>query len=253
MCIRDRDDTLPILTGIRMEIEGEKMTLLATDRYRLAMRELTWRPTDPTLSTAALIKAKTLNDVAKTLGSAGDVNMALAENTELVGFESGGRRTTSLLIDGEYPKIRSLFPENTPITAVVRTSELVEAAVSYTHLAPPGRDAEFGGLPPRREQTPVPAPREVLTTGNGSDTSPADSEWDSSARLNPKYVFDSFVIGQSNRFAHAAAFAVAETPAKAYNPLFIYGDSGLGKTHLPVSYTHLDVYKRQRSRRGRTR
>ncbi len=63
-----------------------------------------------------------------------------------------------------------------------------------------------------------------------SDQTPTPSRSDT--RLNPKYTFDNFVIGQSNRFAHAAAVAVAEAPAKAYNPLFIYGDSGLGKTHL---------------------
>jgi DNA polymerase-3 subunit beta len=122
-----KDDTLPILTGVRVEIEGPTMTLLATDRYRLAMRELTWDPADPQISTAALVKAKTLNEVAKTLGNAGQLKIALSDAHELVGFESGGRRTTSLLVDGDYPKIRSLFPDQTPIHAVVRTSELVEA------------------------------------------------------------------------------------------------------------------------------
>lgn len=122
-----KDDTLPILTGVRMEIEGDKITLLATDRYRLAMREMTWAPASSDISTAVLVKAKTMSEVAKTLGSAGDMNIALSDAHELIGFESGSRRTTSLLVDGEYPKIRALFPENTPIHAVVRTSELIEA------------------------------------------------------------------------------------------------------------------------------
>ena len=79
----------------------------------------------------------------------------------------------------------------------------------------------------------VEAPPEVPASASRSDT-----------RLNPKYTFDNFVIGQSNRFAHAAAVAVAEAPAKAYNPLFVYGESGLGKTHLLHAIGHyaLNLY-----------
>jgi chromosomal replication initiator protein len=72
----------------------------------------------------------------------------------------------------------------------------------------------------------------------GTQPAPAPGPGEPHARLNPKYLFDTFVIGASNRFAHAAAVAVAEAPAKAYNPLFIYGESGLGKTHLLHAIGH---------------
>lgn len=125
-----RDDTLPLLTGVRVEIEGEKVTLLATDRYRLALRELTWKPSTPDVSAVALVRARTLSDAAKSLGSAGAVTIALqtGQGVDLIGFEAAGRQTTSLLVDGDYPAVRRLFPDETPIHAVVAKGALTEAA-----------------------------------------------------------------------------------------------------------------------------
>jgi len=125
-----RDDTLPLLTGVRVEIEGEKVTLLATDRYRLALRELTWKPSSPDISTVALVRARTLSDAAKSLGSAGSVTVALSTGSgvDMIGFEAAGRQTTSLLVDGDDPAVRRLFPDETPIHAVVATQQLSDAA-----------------------------------------------------------------------------------------------------------------------------
>ena len=125
-----RDDTLPLLTGVRVEIEGEKVTLLATDRYRLALRELTWKPAFPDASDVALVRARTLLDAAKSLGASGSVTVGLStgQGVDLIGFEAGGRHTTSLLVDGDYPAVRRLFPDESPIHAVVNTQLLADAA-----------------------------------------------------------------------------------------------------------------------------
>jgi DNA polymerase III subunit beta len=126
----DRGDTLPILTGVRVEIEGDTMTLLATDRYRLAMRELHWNPTATDASHVVLIPARTLSDISRSLGASGSVDVALgtaAGGDGLVGFEAGQRHTTTRLLDGEYPKVSSIFPSSSETESVLRTSDLVEA------------------------------------------------------------------------------------------------------------------------------
>ncbi|WP_435137154.1 chromosomal replication initiator protein DnaA [Actinacidiphila sp. bgisy144] len=105
---------------------------------------------------------------------------------------------------------------------------------------PQGRPGPQTYVPPPAayQQAPVVPAARSEQPGGGSGSGGSNGAVEPTARLNPKYLFDTFVIGASNRFAHAAAVAVAEAPAKAYNPLFIYGESGLGKTHLLHAIGH---------------
>jgi DNA polymerase III subunit beta len=128
-----RDDMLPVLTGVRLEIDGSTISLLATDRFRLSHRELAWDPNTPDATVAALVPAKVLGDTAKSLTSGSDVTIALSSGRSgegIIGFEGaapgGMRRTTTRLLDGEFPKVRSLFPHEHQTVATVDKATLIE-------------------------------------------------------------------------------------------------------------------------------
>ena len=127
-----RDDTLPMLTGIRMEISGDTVVLAATDRFRLAVRELHWSASSPGLEAAVLVPGRTLAEVAKSVESGSDVHLSLGAGSaigeeRLLGIRSGGRRSTTRLLDTDFPKFRQLLPVEHTALATVAVSELTEA------------------------------------------------------------------------------------------------------------------------------
>ncbi len=125
-----RDDALPFLTGVRVEVDGDQVTLAATDRYRLAVRTFAWTPQSPDFSAAALVPARTLADTAKALAHADLVHLAFGSidaGEGLLGIEGLDRRTTTRLLEGDFPKYRSLLPTESPIVVRVDTGALTEA------------------------------------------------------------------------------------------------------------------------------
>jgi DNA polymerase-3 subunit beta len=137
-----KDDTLPMLTGVRMEIDGERLTLAATDRYRLAVRELTWNPTDPaSADIQVLVPARTLSDAAKSLTGDAELTIALSNTGSgegIIGFTGTGRRTTTRLLDAQFPPYRSLLPTDFSVTAEVSVATLTEAVKRVALVADRG-------------------------------------------------------------------------------------------------------------------
>ena len=188
-----RDDTLPVLTGVRFEIEGDTLTLAATDRYRLAVRTLPWRPADAGLSTTALVPARTLAETARALTSGPEVTLALSgagSSEGMIGFEGAGRRTTSRLLEGEFPKYRSLLPSESTALAEVATGPFVEAVKRVALVA--ARNAPV--------RLSFSADGVVLEAGGADDAQASEQlecGWEGSASgepfsiaFNPQYLLD---------------------------------------------------------------
>ena len=126
-----RDDVTPVLTGVQLEVTGTSLSLVATDRYRVALREIPWDGGAATTdeATTALVPARTLTEVGKTFAHGGDISIAFSGSgdREIIAFTAANKTVTSLLIKGNFPPVRRLFPDQTDHHAVVNTAELSEA------------------------------------------------------------------------------------------------------------------------------
>lgn len=125
-----RDDVTPVITGVQLEITGNRLSLVATDRYRVAVREIDWDGGAAGIDDAtALVPARTLQEIGKTLGHDGNIaiNIEKQGDRELIAFTADKKTVTSLLIKGNFPPVKRLFPEVVEDYAVLNTAELIEA------------------------------------------------------------------------------------------------------------------------------
>ncbi|HWU45314.1 MAG TPA: DNA polymerase III subunit beta [Humibacter sp.] len=125
-----RDDVTPVITGVQLEIADNTISLVATDRYRVAVREIDWDGSNGGVQNAtALVPARTLQEIGKTLGHSGTIGVAITnkDDRELIAFTAEKKTVTSLLIKGNFPPVKRLFPETVDNYAVMNTADLIEA------------------------------------------------------------------------------------------------------------------------------
>ena len=123
-----REENRPVLTGVRMQFDGDKVVLTSTDRFRLARATFSWSPQDPTVHTTTLVRGSLLRDVSRSLNERQNLTLDFdTENPSLLGFDNAGRSSTSQLIDGEFPAVDRLFADDYPIQAVIDKQSLIGA------------------------------------------------------------------------------------------------------------------------------
>ncbi|HET8895700.1 MAG TPA: DNA polymerase III subunit beta [Protaetiibacter sp.] len=125
-----RDDVTPVITGVQLEVGENNLSLVATDRYRVAVREIDWDSgTSSAAGTTALVPARTLSEIGKTFAHSGTIGVSIvrSDDRELIAFRADKKTVTSLLIKGNFPPVKRLFPETVENYAVLNTAELVEA------------------------------------------------------------------------------------------------------------------------------
>lgn len=208
-----RDDMLPVLTGVRLEFSGSTISMLATDRFRLAHRDMEWNPTRPDIDAAALVPAKVLSETAKALTQGAEVSIALATGDSgegIIGFEgsAGGglRRTTTRLLDGEFPKVRALFPTEHATLARIERAALIDSVKRVSLVAERNTAVQFafadgvvtldagsGEEAKASESVPAETQGEGLTTG-----------------FNPQFLLDG-LQGMESPFVELA-FTTASKP-----------------------------------------
>jgi DNA polymerase-3 subunit beta len=124
-----RDDVTPVITGVLLHLNGSELSLMATDRYRVAVRNVKWASSESLSDVSALVPSRILAEVGKTFHNAETVTVTISTggDRELVAFSAADRTVTSLLIKGSFPPVQRLFPETIDNYAVVNTTELIEA------------------------------------------------------------------------------------------------------------------------------